>query len=219
MMIIVKHVKAGDFSYVSHLDTMDVLHRVLKRAKIDVNYSQGFVKHMLTYATTPIPLGAQSIADYYAVDCNNITPQDFMERFNANVPEGLKAISAVQKQKNPNLAGNVVASDYRIKCNNILPVEIEDIKEKEEYTIDLVKKGEIYQKDIRPMLFDIFVDGRDLWVRCASGNVNLRIDSLVKHLIKEYKIETTVNDITRLNQLVKMDDKLVGVDDFLNTLQ
>ena len=69
------------------------------------------------------------------------------------------------------------------------------------------------------MLFDIFVDGRDLWVRCASGNVNLRIDSLVKHLIKEYKIETTVNDITRLNQLVKMDDKLVGVDDFLNTLQ
>ena len=57
MIIVIKHVKAGDFSYVSHLDTMDVLHRTLKRAKIDVNYSQGFVKHMLTYATTPIPLG------------------------------------------------------------------------------------------------------------------------------------------------------------------
>ena len=215
MIIVIKHVKAGDFAFVSHLDTMDVLHRVLKRAKIDVNYSQGFVKHMLTYATTPIPLGCQSIAEYYAVDCNNITAQEFLNKYNDNAPSGIRATSAVEKLKNPNLAGNVIASDFRIKCQNIVPVEIEDIKEKTELIIDLKKKGEIIQKDVKPMLFDIFVDGKDLWVRAASGNVNLRIDSLIQHFIKEYKIQTTINDITRLNQLVKLEDKLIAVDDYL----
>ena len=215
MIIVVKHVKAGDFSYVSHLDTMDVLHRSLKRAKIDVNYSQGFVKHMLTYATTPIPLGTQSVAEYYAVDCNNITSEEFLQRFNDNVPQDLRGISAVAKPKNPNLAGNVIASDFLIKCKEAVPVEIEEIMEQKEYIIDLNKKGEIIQKDVRDMLFSIFVDGRNVWIRSATGNTNLRIDSFVKHLIKEYNIGTTMNDITRLAQFVQLDGKFVGVDDYL----
>ena len=215
MIIVVKHVKAGNFSYVSHLDTMDVLHRTLKRARIDVNYSQGFVKHMLTYATTPIPLGTQSVAEYYAVDCNNITPEEFLERFNDNVPQDLRGVTAVAKPKNPNLAGNVVASDFLIKCKNVVPVEIEDIMEQNEYVIDLNKKGEIIQKDVRSMLYSIFVDGKNLWIRSATGNTNLRIDSFVKHLIKVYNIDTTMNDITRLAQFVQLEDKLIGVDDYL----
>ena len=215
MIIVVKHVKAGDFSYVSHLDTMDVLHRTLKRAKIDVNYSQGFVKHMLTYATTPIPLGTQSVAEYYAVDCNNISAEDFLQRFNDNVPQDLRGITAVAKPKNPNLAGTVIASDFLIKCKNAVPVEIEEIMEKPEYVIDLNKKGEIIQKDVKGMLFSIFVDGRSIWVRSATGNTNLRIDSFVKHLIKEYNIDATMNDITRLAQFVQLDGKFVGVDDYL----
>ena len=106
-------------------------------------------------------------------------------------------------------------SDYLIKCKNIVPVEMEDILEEKEYVIDLTKKGEIIQKDVRGMLFSIFVDGRNIWVRSASGNTNLRIDSFVKHLIKEYNIETTMNDITRLAQFVQLDGKFVGVDDYL----
>ncbi len=215
MIIVVKHVKAGDFSYVSHLDTMDVLHRTLKRAKIDVNYSQGFVKHMLTYASTPIPLGTQSVAEYYAVDCNGISAEEFLERFNENVPQDLRGVTAVAKPKNPNLAGNVVASDFLIKCKNVVPVEIEDIMDENEYVIDLNKKGEIIQKDVRSMLYSIFVDGKNLWIRSATGNTNLRIDSFVKHLIKVYNIDTTMNDITRLAQFVQLEDKLIGVDDYL----
>ena len=215
MIIVVKHAKAGNFSYVSHLDTMDVLHRSLKRAKIDVNYSQGFVKHMLTYATTPIPLGTQSVAEYYAVDCNNITPEEFLEKFNDNVPQDLRGVTAVAKPKNPNLAGNVVASDFLIKCKNVVPVEIEDIMDEKEYVIELNKKGEVIQKNVRSMLYSIFVDGKNLWIRSATGNTNLRIDSFVKHLIKVYNIDTTMNDITRLAQFVQLDDKLIGVDDYL----
>ena len=215
MIIVVKHVKAGDFSYVSHLDTMAVMQRSLKRAKFDVNYSQGFVKHMLTYATTPIPLGTQSVAEYYAVDCNGVTAEDFLTRFNDNVPQDLRGLASWAKPKNPNLAGNVCASDFLIKCKNIVPVEVEEIMEKDSIVIDLNKKGEIIQKDVKDMLFNIFVDGRNLWIRSATGNANLRIDSFVKHLIKVYNIDTTMNDITRLAQFVKVEDKFIGVDDYL----
>ena len=47
-MIILKHYKEGDVSYVSHKDILRVLQRGLKRAKVDVRYSQGYVPHMLT---------------------------------------------------------------------------------------------------------------------------------------------------------------------------
>ena len=68
-MIILKHYKEGDVSYVSHKDILRVLQRGLKRAKVDVRYSQGYVPHMLTYTSTPVPLGVQSLAEYFAVDC------------------------------------------------------------------------------------------------------------------------------------------------------
>lgn len=215
MIQIVKHVKTGDLSFVSHKDTVDVLQRTLKRAKIDVNYSQGFVKHMITYNTTPIPLGVQSICEYFIVDCNGISSEEFLKRYNANVPKGLIGNWAIEKQKNPNLAANVVASDYLVKCNNIVPSLIEEILDQEEYFIELTKKGEPIIKNIRPMLFGIFADGKDLWIRSATGNDNLRIDSFVKHLAKVYNIETTINDIMRINQFVKINDKFVSVEDYL----
>ncbi|MCI7401749.1 MAG: TIGR03936 family radical SAM-associated protein [Christensenella sp.] len=216
MIEIVKHRKIGDLSYVSHKDTVDVLQRTLKRAKIDVNYSQGFVKHMVTYNTTPIPLGVQSICEYFIVDCNGVNAQEFLERFNNAVPDGLKANWSIEKKKNPNLAANVVASDYLIKCKNVVPSIIEEILDEDEYFIELLKKGEKIIKNVRPMLYSIYAEGKDLWIRSATGNDNLRIDSFVKHISNVYNIETTTNDIMRVNQLVKKGNKLISVEEYLN---
>ena len=77
-MIILRHLKVDDVSYVSHKDILRVLQRGLKRAKIDVRYSQGYVPHMLTYTTTPVPLGVQSVAEYFAIDCNDNDKDDVL---------------------------------------------------------------------------------------------------------------------------------------------
>ena len=37
-MIVVKHKKIGDISYVSHIDTMRILQRAVRRTGLKVNY-------------------------------------------------------------------------------------------------------------------------------------------------------------------------------------
>lgn len=213
-MIIVEHNKIGDMGYVSHKDTLRVLQRALKRAKIDVAYSKGFVPHMLTYTTTPLPLGVQSCAEYFGVECTGVTADEFLEKFNKSVPRGLVGSWAVELPKNPNLAFLVVASEYRIKASGNIQL-VTSILDKTSYVIDTVKKGEPIQKEIRDMIFDIKVEGDEIVCVLATGNTNLRVDSFVESLTANFGITANRNSIVRTKQLVNHGGKLVSVGEFL----
>ena len=214
-MIILKHLKVDDVSYVSHKDILRVLQRGLKRAKIDVRYSQGYVPHMLTYTSTPVPLGVQSEAEYFAIDCNDADKDDVMDRYNLAMPTGMRAVASFYKDKNPNLAGIVVASEYRAVSNKPLPKEIEDIKDCKSYVISTFKKGEKVEKDIADLIYDLKVKGNTLYMRLASGNANLRADSFVGHINEKFGCDIKTNDIVRVAQLVLKDGIMTDVEEIL----
>ncbi len=214
-MIVLKHLKVGDVSYVSHKDALRVLQRGLKRAKIDVRYSQGYVPHMLTYTSSPVPLGVQSLAEYFTVDCSECDCEEVMRRYNAAMPTGMRAVAAYFLQKNPNLAAAVAASDYKAVCSRELPKEIESIKDCESYVIDTFKKGEAVKKDIADLVFDLKVDGNTLYMRLASGNANLRADSFIAHINGKFGCDIKANDVTRTAQLTYIDGELQDAEELL----
>ena len=78
-MIVVKHKKIGDISYVSHIDTMRILQRAVRRTGLKVNYSGGYNPHMELYPTHPLPLGIQSVAEYLMVGADGISADDFQQ--------------------------------------------------------------------------------------------------------------------------------------------
>ncbi|MDE7078572.1 MAG: TIGR03936 family radical SAM-associated protein [Clostridia bacterium] len=214
-MIILKHLKVADVSYVSHKDILRVLQRGLKRAKIDVKYSQGYVPHMLTYTSTPVPLGVQSEAEYFAFDCAERDKDDVMNRYNLSMPTGMRAVASFFKDKNPNLAGIVVASEYRATSSALLPKEIEDIKNCESYVISTFKKGEAVEKNIADLIYDLKVEGNTICMRLASGNANLRADSFVGHINEKFGCNIKTNDIVRAAQLVLKDGRMTDVEEIL----
>ena len=214
-MIILKHYKEGDVSYVSHKDILRVLQRGLKRAKVDVRYSQGYVPHMLTYTSTPVPLGVQSVAEYFAVDCVGIDKDQLLERYNDSMPTGMRAVASYYKDKNPNLAAIVVASDYLAKSSRPLSKSIEDIANKESVVIRSMKKGEAVSKEVAPLIYEIKVQGNSLYMRLASGNANLRADDFVNYINAEYGCSIKTNDIVRTAQLALIDEKFVDVEELL----
>ena len=214
-MIILRHLKVDDVSYVSHKDILRVLQRGLKRAKVDVKYSQGFVPHMLTYTTTPVPLGVQSTAEYFAIDCNDKDKDDVLRRYNQSMPSGMRGVASFYKDKNPNLAGIVVASDYKATCDSPLPKEIESIKDCDSYIISTFKKGEAVDKEIAGLVYDLKVEGNALYMRLASGNANLRADSFVEHINSKFGCNIKTNDIIRTAQLVLKDGALADVEEIL----
>lgn len=201
-MIILKHYKVDDISYVSQKDILRVLQRGLKRAKIDVKYSQGFIPHMLTYTSTPVPLGVQSLAEYFAVECSGIDKDEFLTRYNASMPVGMRAVASYFKEKNPNIAAIVTASDYMVKCEEFLPKEIEKIADCQSYIIDVNKKGESLQKDVAPMVYSLAVEGKVLYMRLASGNTNLRCDDMIRHINGKFGCDIKINDTFRTAQLI-----------------
>ena len=201
-MIILRHYKVDDVSYVSQKDILRVLQRGLKRAKIDVKYSQGFIPHMLTYTSTPVPLGVQSLAEYFAVECNGIDKDEFLKRYNASMPVGMRAVESFYKDKNPNIAAIVTASDYRVKSSQSLSKEIEKIADSQSYFIDVNKKGEVIKKDIAPMVYALKVEDDTLCMRLATGNTNLRCDDVVRHINGKFGCNIKINDIFRTAQLV-----------------
>lgn len=214
-MIILKHCKSGDVSYVSHKDILRVLQRGLKRAKVDVKYSQGYVPHMLTYTSTPVPLGVQSVAEYFAVECSGIDKDELLRRYNVSMPTGMRALKSFYRDKNPNLAAIAVASDYVATSCEVLPKAIEDIKARQSVIITSMKKGEAVSKEIAHLIYRIQVQGDKLFMRLASGNTNLRADDFVGYINAEYGTSIKINDIVRTAQLAQIDGKFVDVEDIL----
>lgn len=214
-MIIVRHAKDGDMKYVSHKDTLRVLQRALKRAKIDVAYSQGFVPHMLTYTTTPLPLGVASKAEYFAVECKGIDEVSFLKAFTATVPHGLRGDWSVEVAKNPNLAYIVIASRYFISADGELE-RVKEILASQEYVIQVTKKGETISKDVRNLIYDLEVVEDGIVAILATGNDNLRVDCFVDSLNARYGLGISRDDVTRVEQLVQGKDGLISVKEFLS---
>ncbi|MDE6869850.1 MAG: TIGR03936 family radical SAM-associated protein, partial [Clostridia bacterium] len=168
-----------------------------------------------TYTTTPVPLGVQSVAEYFAVECNGINKDEMLVRYNDSMPKGMRAVASFYKDKNPNLAAIVTASDYEAVSADALPKEIEDIARCQSYVISTSKKGEVVQKDVAPLIYGLRVDGNRLFMRLASGNANLRADSVVNHLNEKFGVNIKINDICRTAQLVSVEGKFVDVEELL----
>lgn len=215
-MIILKHYKVDDVSYVSHKDILRVLQRGLKRAGVDVKYSQGYVPHMLTYTTTPVPLGVQSKAEYFAFELSvNVDKDEMLAKYNAAMPTGMRAVASFYKDKNPNLAAIITASDYEAICADILPKEIESIANCQSYIISTSKKGEVVQKDVAPLIYGLCVENNKLFMRLASGNANLRADSVINHINEKYGVDIKINDICRQAQLIGERGNFINVEEVL----
>ena len=115
-MIVLKYVRLGNARFVSHIDVLRQMSRILRRAGITVKFSQGFNPHSLVYFSPPAALGIGSLAEYVAID-TDMSGEDVFARYNDSVPKDMRATEWFSMAKNPNLAGRITAADY------IFPVE------------------------------------------------------------------------------------------------
>ena len=64
---LIKFSKEGNIKFVSHLDLMRTLHKVVKRAALPVKYSKGFNPHMSISIAQPLSVGMYSCGEYMDV--------------------------------------------------------------------------------------------------------------------------------------------------------
>lgn len=115
LKIIFKYTKLGKLKYISHLDTLRLLQRALRRTGLPAKYSEGFNPHPKLSIAFPLSLGIESIGEMAEVELAIRVERDvFVNKMNDSLPEGLQIISASEFKGNKPLPAQIVSQEYRL---------------------------------------------------------------------------------------------------------
>lgn len=211
--------RTGNGIYVSHTDVLRCINRTMRRAKISMRYSQGFNKHMYLKLSQPLPLGIASEEEWVTADTiSEITKEEFLEKFNQNCPPYLRGKAIYETKDNPSLAAKIIASRYRINLLGAMREREGICNLKNECVIISEKNGERKEKDVADLIYDITVDEDGIECIVAYGNKNLRMDLFCATLNSKFGFSVGLADITRLNQYVDKDGKLITAEKYLSEI-
>lgn len=120
MKIRIKFKKSGSMKFIGHLDVMRYFQKAIRRAEIDVLYSQGYNPHQLMSFASPLGVGLTSDGEYLDVTVGEYTSsKDMMDRLNSTMVEGFE-VTKVNRiiNENKNAMSVVAAADYLISLKD-----------------------------------------------------------------------------------------------------
>ncbi|MGN0308135.1 MAG: TIGR03936 family radical SAM-associated protein [Lachnospiraceae bacterium] len=108
MRVRIKFSKHGVVKFIGHLDIMRYFQKAIRRAEIDIAYSEGFSPHQIMSFAAPLSVGYCSNGEYMDIQLNSHRGrQDLLDRLNAAMVDGIRVLNAVAL---PDTAGNAMAS-------------------------------------------------------------------------------------------------------------
>lgn len=186
--------------FIGHLDIMRYFQKAMRRAEIDIAYSEGFSPHQVMSFAAPLGVGLTSEGEYLDIEVGMcLSSADAINRLNAVMVDGMKVLTF---KKLPDDSGNamsiVAAADYRVmfrEGSSLVPdVELE-AKLAEFYNrneIVILKKTKKSEKevDIKPMVYSLSAKDGVISMQLATGSVNnlkpeLLMEAFAAYLGKE----------------------------------
>lgn len=148
--------KTGRAKYISHLDLMRTMTRVLRRAGIPVWYTEGFSKHPYITFAAPLSLGFES--RYETMDFRleeEMAMEEIVARLNNNMPEGITVLSAAPAVMK---AGKIAASRWQICLPLSLKERVDEVLAQDVIEVQKrTKKKVLKTLDIKPSICDCVV--------------------------------------------------------------
>lgn len=158
MKLRIKFSKAGSMKFISHLDLMRYVQKALRRAGIDVAYSQGYNPHQLLSFAAPLGLGDTSEGDYLDLQVNSMPEEnEFLERIHAQMNEEIRFLDVrVQAEKTKPSMALTKAADYCVNIRDGYEIPMERFSEfmaQEKIVVLKKTKRSESEVDILPMIY------------------------------------------------------------------
>ncbi|TES92399.1 MAG: TIGR03960 family B12-binding radical SAM protein [Candidatus Cloacimonadota bacterium] len=159
----VRFSKRGDLIFISHLDTIRLITRAIRRTGINVAYTKGFRKRLRIAFGPPLPLSVSGTKEYFDLFFEQPFSDDVKSMLNGVLPEGLEIIDVKSVFiKSPSISKIVSLLHYRVG-----PIEIpeERIKEflKKDCAIVKRKKEDVeIELDIKPFVHTLKRHNNDI---------------------------------------------------------
>lgn len=116
MKIRIKFAKYGVMKFIGHLDMMRFFQKAIRRAGIDIRYSEGFSPHQIMSFAAPLGVGIESCGEYMDIEVLSMTSaEDMKQALNRVMVEGVEILSVnVMPDNVKNAMASVAAASYRI---------------------------------------------------------------------------------------------------------
>lgn len=213
MKIRIKFKKQGAMKFIGHLDIMRYFQKVMRRANVDIRYSEGFSPHQVMSFAAPLGVGLLSNGEYLDIEVNSTeNSQTMLEQIQAVNVDGIVVTSYRKLEDSAkNAMSLVAAADYTLWFKT--GYEPEDvpgffsglIEFCKRDSIEILKKTKKGEKiiDLKPYIYEVSIDspnvsgaieeqpGHFLFMKLSAGSAanikpELVLDAYYRSLGEEY---------------------------------
>lgn len=173
----VRFSKSGSLIFISHLDTIRLISRAIRRSRIDIAYTKGFRKRPRISFGPPLPMFVSGMMECFDLYFDEPVAENIKDKLNSNLPDDL-VIKDVRNIfiKTPSISKIVKLLHYRIKPVDIDGEKVHKLLDKEKIVIEREKKNKMVEIDIRPFIENLQLDNStlDMMIKfLPSGSVRL----------------------------------------------
>lgn len=204
---------------------MRYFQKVMRRADVDIAYSEGFSPHQKMSFASPLGVGLISRGEYFDIEINSLDKnKDYVKDMNDVMVDGFKIVSVKALEDGSKKAMSLIAAaDYKVYFRDEYKLDInykskfDEFMSKEEIIVIKKTKKSEKEVDIKPMIYDYKVADDGIFLKLASGSENnlkpeLVIEGFYKYLDKEFKDIYIINE--RLELYGNEDGNFVSLEDY-----
>lgn len=178
MKVRIKFSKEGPVRFIGHLDVMRYFQKAIRRAEIDIAYSNGFSPHQIMSFAAPLSVGHTSSGEYFDIELNSLTDREsLIHSLNAVMVDGIRILdAAILGEKEGNAMASVAAADYLVSFALKLTLP-SDWKEKlcdfyRQAEIPVLKKTKKGEKiiDLKEGIYQLEIRGESVYMMLDAGS-------------------------------------------------
>lgn len=170
---IIEYHREAVVRYVSHLDFVRVMNRVIRRAELPMAYSEGFNPHPLMGFALPLSTGVTSSCEKMELTLKEEMPaNEFLKKLQDNMPQGFTVASVTQVPPNTKSPiKGITRAVYRVAgVQEVEANALADFMSKTEILVDKRTKSGIKNTDIRQDIFSLTQENGELVMELSAGN-------------------------------------------------
>lgn len=226
MKIRIKFRKYGVMKFIGHLDIMRYFQKAMRRADIDICYSEGFSPHQIMSFAAPLGVGITSDGEYLDIEVHSSkSTEESIKALNDTMVEGVEITGYIKLDEKAKTAMSIVAAaDYTLsfKDGYEAPLSKEAFengileyftKPSEVLITKQTKKSEKVM-DLKQLVYDFKVteqDGKPAFYLnvCTGSSDNLKPELVLESLYQYLGLEYNVNaiQIHRIDVYAKTEDE------------
>lgn len=182
MKIRIKFTKQGHMKFIGHLDMMRYFQKVMRRAQVDIRYSEGFSPHQIMSFAAPLGVGLTSNGEYMDIEVLSTRDSKTMvEQMNQAMVEGTRILSyRLLEDSCKNAMSIVAAADYMLTFReNYKPEDMEaffkefsDFLSQPKIVITKETKKGQRELDLKPLIYEARRNGDSVFLKLSTGSTD-----------------------------------------------